>query len=117
MGARVEVYAVDVKVDAEPVVNLTCIAPDEAKAADLVMQMASNSVPYFGSSEPQIALPNGERAYGVISHTESKILCKDIPTYKLSGLHPAEFLAKLATYLESQGCRHFEFSIAGKRDD
>ncbi len=105
----------------EPVVSLTCSAPSETRAAEIVSELSFSEVYSDGHIHPLVKLSSEPVPYnGAISNSGSKVVCKDIEMHTFGGrahqhrvVGVAEFLAKLVAYLESQGCKDFAFSISG----
>jgi hypothetical protein len=122
LGATVEV-SVEGITETEPVVNLTCRAPDATKAAEIVARLCATRTHVTSDSdytEALIKLPGKQPPYkGLIQNDGARIECAQMPTSTLSFkpaklIHAAEFLPELHTYLKSQGCTDFDLSISSK---
>jgi hypothetical protein len=119
LGATIET-SVEGITEAEPVINLTCQAPDEQKAAEIVGKLRSTHTYSSGFAEPQIQLPGKHLPYnGLIQNDGARIECTQIATSTLNFkpvklVHAAEFLPVLIAYLESQGCTDIVLSISSK---
>lgn len=119
LGATIET-SVEGITDTEPVINLTCVAPDEMNAAEIVGKLRSSYTYSSGYSEPRLQLPGKHLPYqGMIQNTGARIECMQIATSTLNFkpvklIHAAEFLPELVGYLESQGCTDVSLSISSK---
>jgi hypothetical protein len=102
LGARIEVHSATAQDDIVPVVYMTCYAPNETTAAEIVRQLSS--------SKTFITVPNVRSYPGEISHVDSKIECQELEIWHQP--HISEFLDELVPYLEAQECKNFEFSIS-----
>jgi hypothetical protein len=122
LGATIET-SVEGITETEPVINLTCLAPDEQKAAEIVGKLHSTRAHVTSDgeyTERLIKLPGKHPPYnGLIQNDGARIECTEIATSTLNFkpvklVHAAEFLPALVAYLESQGCKDFDFSISSR---
>lgn len=116
LGAKIEVADFGIGGETNPVINMTCAAPNSEIAGKLVEVLSSSKTYSDGSVQPLIVLPGGHGPYdGEIRSVEAKLECVAIRTHSFrlrQRGHASEFLPDLIAYLESQGCKNFEFTIS-----
>jgi hypothetical protein len=89
----------------ELTIDLTCIAPNEAKAVQIMQTLLDTEPLSNGTERTLIKLPNG-----AATRYEGKIV-KDGSQVKFTEL-PTGILSSLMTYLESQGCTEFQSALS-----
>ena len=93
------------------VLDISCNAPDDKSAAEIAHILSLSIDRGNGKSESAIQVPNLRlQQRGKVSYSESRIEFKKLPT--IWGHRVTDFLPHLISYLESQGCKNFEFSIS-----
>jgi hypothetical protein len=119
LGATVEHTVEGYNDGTDPVVDMVCTAPSEARASQIADQLRT-TIKEGEKTFPALQLPDQEeRFHGKIQQEANTLKFTDIPhtsygleTSNLGFTHASKKLPELVSYLEAQGCRNFEFDIS-----